>query len=422
MLEKIIDLHIHSKYSRACSKNLELPKIAVACEEKGIDIVSTGDFTHPLWLAHMEESLEEVGNSGLFQLKNSQNRTRFIIGTEIACIYKHKEKVRRLHIMIYAPSFDVARKFIGAMEERGVNLRSDGRPIMGIQAKEIVQICSQIDERVVVIPAHTWTPWFSVFGSKSGYDSLEECFEEMTPKIFAVETGLSSDPPMNRRLKQLDSIALVSNSDAHSLEKLGREANVLAFENEAEVNYQAIWEIIKSGDKKRFLYTIEFYPEEGMYHFDGHRSCAVSMTPIETIKAKEICPKCKKKLTVGVLSRVEKLADRSELEIPENFIPHRYSVPLREIIAGCFGVGVQSKRVEKEYRLLLQQLGSEFSILLHLEIAKIAAAASDPGIALGIQKMRSGTVKVVPGYDGVYGKVEIYSEEKVERARQVQLI
>lgn len=418
MLEQILDLHIHSKYARACSPQLELPTIAKACERKGIQIVSTGDFTHPLWFKSIEDELEEIGASGLLRLKDGSSPTRFVIGTEISVVYKHKDKTRRLHLLIYAPNLSAARAFIAALEERGVNLKSDGRPIMGLAAQEIVKICLSIDPRMMVIPAHAWTPWFAVFGSKSGYDSLEECFESYTPQIFAIETGLSSDPPMNHRLSALDSIVLISNSDAHSLENLGREANVMQFENEAAVSYDEIRRILKERDATKFLYTIEFYPEEGMYHFDGHRDCRVSLSPEQTKKLKGICPVCKKPLTIGVLYRVESLADRSADKIPASFIPHRNIVPLREIIASCFGVGKGSKKVAAEYDHLLTVLGSEFFILLHAEIATIAQAASDKNIALGIQNVRENKVIPVPGYDGVYGTVDAFPGVKYKGPKQ----
>ncbi len=281
MIERILDLHIHSKYSRACSKDLELPKIAKACETKGIDIVATGDFTHPGWFKHMEESLVE-DNGGLYKLKDQNSPTRFILSTEVACIYKHRDATRRLHLVLLAPNLEAVAKLNAALEGRKVNLRSDGRPIMGLPAKELLKLMLDIDPGFMMIPAHAWTPWFAVFGSKSGYDNLQDCFEELTPHIKAIETGLSSDPTMNRRLSGLDNIVLVSNSDAHSLEKLGREANVFGFRDEKEIDYTNILKIIKTGDKSRFLYTIEFYPEEGKYHFDGHRACGVSLEPKET--------------------------------------------------------------------------------------------------------------------------------------------
>lgn len=422
MLEVIIDLHIHSKYARSCSPQLELPTIAKACEEKGIQVVSTGDFTHPLWFAHIEKELEEIGTSGLYKLKDGSSPTKFIIGTEISVVYKHKNATRRVHLLMYAPSIESARTFNQKLVDRGVNLRSDGRPIMGVPAKEIVAICLSVDPRMMVIPAHAWTPWFAVFGSKSGYDTLEDCFEELTPEIFAIETGLSSDPTMNHRLSKLDNITLISNSDAHSLEKLGREANVMSFENDKAITYDEIRRILKTGDKKKFLYTIEFYPEEGMYHVDGHRACNVIMTPKESKREKLICPVCKKLLTIGVEHRVDDLADREIKDIPARFIPHKYIVPLREIIAQTFDVGVGSKRVAKEYDQMIAKLGNEFSILLHKTIPEIEAATTNPIIALGIKNMREGSLSIKPGYDGVYGVVDVFSGKKYPKPLQKTLL
>ncbi len=443
MLKKILDLHIHSKYSRACSQNLELPKIAAACLTKGIDIVASGDFTHPAWFAHIKDCLEEIGESGLYRLKNADagHNTpsysppqrggdsatvspplrggagggvwpRFILSTEVSCIYKHKEKTRRLHLVILAPNIAAVEKLNKALEEKGVNLKSDGRPIMGLSAKRILQMLLDLDSRFMLIPAHAWTPWFAIFGSKSGYDSLEECFEELTPHVRAIETGLSSDPAMNRRWSALDNITLVSNSDAHSPDRLGREANVFQFDDEADITYEEIIRIIKEGDKKKFLHTIEFYPEEGKYHFDGHLDCAVCLSPAETKKNKSLCPRCKKPLTIGVLHRVDDLADRAEKDIPrENFIPHKYIVPLRELLAGVYGVGPNSKKVDNEYQRLLKKMGSEFSILLDKSEEEIARAASDSRVAPAIQSMRAGQVKISPGYDGKFGQVEILSQK-----------
>lgn len=410
MPEKILDLHIHSRYSRACSPDLDLPKIAIACEQKGIDIVVTGDFTHPAWIKHIKENLEET-SSGVYKLKNGNSPTRFILGTEISCIYKHKDIARRVHLLILAPSVEAVEKFNAVLESKGVNIRSDGRPIMGLSAKAILQIILDIDPRFMMIPAHAWTPWFAVFGSKSGYNTLEECFEELTPHIRAIETGLSSDPVMNHRLSMLDNITLVSNSDAHSLNNLGREANVLKLSE--NYSYNEIIEVIKSGDKKKFLYTIEFYPEEGKYHYDGHAICGVCLSPKESKAKKLICPKCKKTVTVGVLHRVDDLSDTKEEDIKqENFIPHKYIVPLKEIIAKVYGVGVSSKKVVKEYDLMIKKLGNEFAILLHKEMKEIEQVVSDKNIAVAIANMRSGSVKVKPGYDGIFGSVEVILPEK----------
>ncbi len=405
MPEKILDLHIHSRYSRACSSDLELPKIAKACEQKGIDIVVTGDFTHPAWIKHIKENLVEA-RRGVYKLKDNSSQTRFILGTEISCIYKHKDATRRVHLLILAPSIEAVEKFNAVLTEKGVNIRSDGRPIMGLSAKAVLQIILDIDPRFMMIPAHIWTPWFAVFGSKSGYNALEDCFEELTHHIRAGETGLSSDPVMNHRLSVLDKITLVSNSDAHSLNNLGREANV--FNLEENFTYDDILQILKTGDRKKFLYTIEFYPEEGKYHHDGHAVCKVCLTPKETRAKKFLCPKCKKPVTVGVLHRVEDLADRLEEKINQkNFIPHKYIVPLKEVIAKVYGVGPSSKKVGREYDEMLKKLGSEFYILLKADIKEIEKNVSDKNIALAIVNMRSGNVKVKPGYDGIFGSVEV---------------
>lgn len=422
MIKQIVDLHIHSKYARACSPQLEIPNIAGVCEQKGINICGTGDFTHPSWFAHLEDELKEIDKTGLYTWKNGESATRFILTSEIACIYKHKDKVRRVHLILVAPSLESAGKLNSALSARGVNLRSDGRPIMGLHAKEVLKMMLEIDKRFMMIPAHAWTPWFAVFGSKSGYDSLEECFEELTPHIKAIETGLSSDPTMNHQLRALDNIVLVSNSDAHSLDNLGREANVFAFESENNITYDGVRDCIESNDQKKFLYTIEFYPEEGMYHIDGHRTCGISMEPKETKKNKKICPKCKKELTIGVLHRVDDLADRGVKEIKsDQFIPHKYIVPLREIIAEAFEVGKSSKKVEKEYAGLIKNIGNEFFILLDADLEKIKLVASDPNIYLGIKNMRAGAVVATPGFDGQYGKVQTI-KNRLGQVKQAKLI
>lgn len=414
MIEAVVDLHTHSKYARACSPSLTLPNIAKASERKGIQIVSTGDFTHPLWFRDIQEQLEEVGESGLLRLKDRSSKTLFILGTEISLIYRHKDKTRRLHLLIYCPSIAIAEQFNRALEERGCNLRSDGRPILGLSALMVMEIALSIDKRIMVIPAHAWTPWYAVFGSKSGYDSLEECFEKYTPEIFAIETGLSSDPTMNHRLSKLDNITLISNSDAHSLEKLAREANVFAFASEKNMTYDEIRRILKTGDRKKFLYTIEFYPEEGMYHVDGHRDCGVALKPQESKKLGLLCPKCKKKLTIGVEHRVDDLADRAEKNIPNTFIPHKYIVPLQEIIAQAYDVGYGSIKVVKEYDYLLDTFGTEFYILLHAPLEKIMVAATNKQVAEGIKNMRAGKLTIKPGYDGVYGIVNVFAGKTVK--------
>ncbi|MCX6742676.1 MAG: endonuclease Q family protein, partial [Candidatus Parcubacteria bacterium] len=366
-MRQIADLHIHSKYSRACSRDLVLPKIAEWCGYKGIDIVATGDFTHPAWFSEIKKELEPLGN-GLFKLKESissdrrsdwpiassgRENTKFILLTEISCIYKKGDKCRRIHLNIFFPEIKNVEDFNSTLEKMGCNLKSDGRPIIGLTSIELAKIVFDINDKAMIIPAHAWTPWFSIFGSKSGFDSIEECFGKYAKNIFAIETGLSSDPPMNWRLSALDKITLVSNSDAHSLPNLGREANVFDLE---EVSYDEIYNTLKNQDKKKFLYTIEFYPEEGKYHFDGHSNHNYSLTPKETKKNKGICPVCKKPLTIGVLYRVDDLADRDEGELDKH-IPYKSLVPLQEIIAEAYDVGKSSKRVQAEYFNIIKKAG-----------------------------------------------------------------
>jgi uncharacterized protein (TIGR00375 family) len=425
----IADLHIHSKYSRACSPRLELENIAEGCKKKGIDIVSCADFTHPKWFLDIKNKLIPAGN-GLYELKKSPlspslekgeiQPVYFFLSTEISCIYSKGGKVRRLHIVIFAPTIEVVQKINEKLSSLG-KLASDGRPILGLDAKELLKIILDIDERCMVIPAHAWTPWFAVFGSKSGFDSLEECFDEMTPHIYAIETGLSSDPPMNWQLSKLDNIVLVSNSDAHSLENLGREANVFEIDETAPNFYNEITRIIKEKDKNKFLYTIEFYPEEGMYHFDGHRACGIRMSPEETKKKKNICPVCKRELTIGVMNRVSELADRALGEKPKNYIPYKSLVGLSNTISEALGVaGKKTKAVIREYDNLIDKGGSEFNVLLDLSYEDLKTITL-PEIVEGIRRNREGRVRIEPGYDGVYGTVRLFSEEEKKENKQARL-
>lgn len=411
MVEQILDLHTHSRYSRACSKDLVLPNIARACETRGIQVVVTGDFTHPKWFEHIKDSLVE-DNEGVYVLKDKSSSTKFILGTEIASIKKHNDQTRRLHLLVFAPSIEAAEKFNRTLESKGFNVRADGRPIIGLTAKDLLVLMREVDERMVMIPAHAWTPWFGVFGSKGGYNSLEEAFEELTPYIRAIETGLSSDPLMNARLTALDAITLISNSDAHSLAKLGREANVLQFSSLSDITYDEIMRIIQEGDPKNFLYTIEFYPEEGKYHYDGHRECDVFFHPRETKKLGGICPICKRPLTIGVMYRVEELADRTEIEAASaRRIPHRSLVPLPEIIADTLQLGVSAKKVQITYHQLIKAIGSEFYILLHATLEEIKRA-STPQIADAVDRVRKGNILVKPGYDGVFGIVSVFGDKE----------
>lgn len=413
----IADLHIHSKYSRACSKQLEPEIIEQWCRKKGVDIIATGDFTHPAWFSKLKNKLEPEGN-GLYVLGGSDGRVKFFCATEISCIFSQGGRGRRLHILVFAPSLEVVAKINKELADRGCNLKSDGRPIIGLSARELAKLCFDISPECMIVPAHAWTPWFAVFGSKSGFDSLEECFGELTPKIYAIETGLSSDPPMNWRLSSLDNIALVSNSDAHSPRNIAREANVFDLD---KVSYASICRAIKTRDPKKFLYTIEFYPEEGMYHFDGHRACKVVFSPEETKKHKGICPQCKKNLTIGVLNRVDNLADRKMGAGGENKIPYKSLAGLDDVIAESLNIkGRGSKAVQGEYENLIRQGGSEFNILLHLSYQELLGITL-PRIAEAIKRNRQGKVFIEPGYDGSYGVVKLFSDKEKEEVRQKNL-
>jgi uncharacterized protein (TIGR00375 family) len=401
----VADFHIHSKYSRATSRDMDLESLDRWARIKGIKVLGTGDFSHPEWLKSIKEKLEPA-EPGLFRLKKQDNGTRFILTNEISCIYSKGSRVRKIHVLIFAPSFEAVEKINTQLSWVG-NLRSDGRPILGLDAKELAKIVLDSSQDCLVIPAHAWTPWFSIFGSKSGFNSIEECFEEYSKYIYAIETGLSSDPPMNWRLSALDKITLISNSDSHSPRKIGREANVF----DTDLGYGSIAEAIKTKNPQKFLYTVEFFPEEGKYHYDGHRLCNVSLSPQESKKSGNICPNCGRPLTIGVLNRVEELADRPSGERPEGAIPFKSLVPLNEIIADALGVLPTAKRVEEEYGNLTEKLGNEFNILIDLSRKELESATL-PEIAEGIIRTREGKVHVEPGYDGVYGKVKIFSQEE----------
>ncbi len=437
----IADLQIHSKYSRACSHDLTPPNIALWAEKKGISVIGTGDFTHPKWLLELKEHLEEE-REGLYRLKTKlpPNLSRpdvhrgtlpssgegkiqalFMITGEVSSIYKQGDKVRRVHNMILVPSFEAADKIIKGLEKVGANLKSDGRPIMGVHCDDLVKIVKEADENAEVIPAHAWTPHFGVFGSLSGFNTIEEAFGTEAKHIFAIETGLSSDPKMNWQIAELDKYSLVSNSDAHSLRKIGREANVFEID-EKKLSYAEIVRIIKNKNPKEFLYTLEFFPEEGKYHLDGHRDCKFSCLPPKTKKLGGLCPVCGKKLLVGVLSRVEELATRQYGFVPKRAVPFKNVIPLEEIIAEVYGVGVQSKKVTSFYEQMLGERSreleservSEFQILLDLNKEQIIQISNE-AVAEAILRVRSGKVKVEGGYDGQFGKIEIFSEKEREK-------
>ena len=401
----IADFHLHSRFSRATSRQMDLENLAKWARIKGIEVLGTGDFTHPQWLKELKEGLEPA-EAGLFKLKKDTGgeKVRFILTAEVSCIYSKKGRVRKIHIIIFAPSFNAVEKINAHLSWIG-NLKADGRPILGLDAKELAKIVLGNCQECLVVPAHIYTPWFSLFGSRSGFNLLEECFEEYSKYIFAGETGLSSDPPMSWRNSALDKITLISNSDSHSPSRIGREANVF----DSEVNYPAITGAIKEKDLQKFLYTIEFFPEEGKYHYDGHRLCGISLSPKETKKYGGICPVCGKPLTIGVLNRVEELADRGEGFLPEKRIPFKNLIPLEEIIAEVLGRGVGTVEVEKEYNNLIKKFGTEFFILLDAQKEELKDATL-PEISEGINRVREGKVFFEPGYDGVYGKIRIFSK------------
>ncbi len=417
----IADLHVHSRFSRATAKNLDLENLFISACLKGITLVGTGDFTHPGWFSEIQEKLIPA-EPGLFRLRpeiaaecdklvplSCRGDVRFILQCEISNIYKKNGKTRKNHHLIFVPDFETASRFNSKMEVIG-NIRSDGRPILGLDAKILLKILLETSDESFLIPAHLWTPWFSVLGSKSGFDSLEECFEELVPEIFAIETGLSSDPPMNRRVSSLDRVTLVSNSDAHSPGNLGRNANIF----DTELSYFAIKSALKTADPAQCLGTLDMYPEEGKYHTDGHRKCNVCLHPSETLKCGGICPKCGKPLTLGVLYRVEELADRLRGEKSERDLPFYHIIPLTEILSELFNTGTGSKKVGNYYHSVLEILGPEINILQSCSLEQIDAAGI-PLLGEAIRRMRSGQVHISPGYDGEYGKITLFECEEKER-------
>ncbi|MBE0664347.1 MAG: DNA helicase UvrD [Candidatus Aminicenantes bacterium] len=386
------DFHIHSRHSRSTSPALELPELAHWAGIKGLTVVGSGDFTHPLWFQSLKSSLYENA-PGLYSLKKSKPDIYFILSSEISLIYKKNNRVRKVHLLVLAPSLDTVEKINSSLGRR-FNLRSDGRPILGAAVRDLSAEILDIDDRAMIIPAHIWTPWFSLLGSKSGFDSLEECFEDVAPFIHAVETGLSADPPMLSRVSSLRRYTILSNSDAHSAQNLGREAN----EFDCPISYNGISQAIQSGNIVR---TIEFFPEQGKYHHDGHRLCGISLSPSQTRKLGGICPVCGKPLTLGVLYRAEELADCEA----ENPIPFTYQIPLKQILSQLLNCGENAKKVCQYYFSLIDLLGPEFHILQSLPIQEISK--TDERLAAAIQAMRENRVSRISGYDGVYGKITL---------------
>lgn len=417
------DLHIHSKYSRATSKNCDLENLAIWAKKKGLDVISTGDFTHPAWFEEIKEKLIPAGD-GVFRLKpeiekqiykNSDTEpVKFILSVEISTIYKKGDKTRKVHHVVFVPNMEAAQNFRQKLGAIG-NINSDGRPILGLDSRNLLETTLESGEGSFIIPAHIWTPWFSVLGSKSGFDSIEECYEDLSEHIFAVETGLSSDPEMNWRVSKLDKYRLVSNSDAHSPAKLAREATVF----DTNPDYFSIMNALKTGSG--YVGTVEFFPEEGKYHEDGHRKCNVCLTPEESNKLNGLCPVCGKPMTIGVLNRVCELADRG---VDSTFKPDTagqvYSlVPLPEIISEILGVGPSSKSVTNEYERLINKFGSELSILRQVPIDDISK--DFPLLGEGISRLREGKVIKHAGYDGEYGIIKLFEKEELVKKNFINL-
>jgi PHP family Zn ribbon phosphoesterase len=449
-MQQILDLHIHSRYSRSCSPELTLENIDAACRAKGVNIIASGDFTFPDWFFDIKNKLvETAAGAGLYKLKGVENdKVKFILSTEAALIYKDGGKVRRIHLVIHAPSLAAAEE-LNRYLDKDFNIRSDGRPILGMSAPELMKLCLGIDKKFLIYPAHIWTPWFAVFGSKSGFDKMEDCFHGYTKDVYAIETGLSSDPEMNWRLSALDRFTILSNSDAHSLPNIGREANVFEMK---EISYDEIYEIVKNkkiygggfgsaggagelekqtpltplykGGESGIKYTIEFYPEEGMYHYDGHRACGVSLTPEQTKKNKGLCPACKKPLTIGVMNRVEELADRSSavsaggLNPPPGQAGFVKLVELDKIIAEALDIkSRRAGKVQAVYGDLVRRGGNELNILLNMSLPDLAKIA-DTAVAEGIRRVRQGELIIKPGFDGQYGEIKIFSGQEKKKNKQ----
>lgn len=410
-MKAIADLHIHSRYSMATSKMATLEYLDLWARKKGISIVGTGDFTHPAWREELKEKLVPA-EDGLYVLqdeyvldeakKMTERRSRFVITGEISSIYRKYNKCRKVHNLILLPGLEEADKLSQKLELIG-NIHSDGRPILGLDSRNLLEMLLEVTPFGILVPAHIWTPHFSLFGAFSGFDTIEECFEELTPYIHALETGLSSDPPMNWRWSALDRFNLISNSDAHSPSKLGREANLL----DIELSYEGLFEAIQHG--KGLEGTIEFFPEEGKYHYDGHRKCHICLSPAEAEKYTGKCPVCGRRLTMGVDHRIVQLADRSGGFVRENAPEFESLVPLSEVISASVGYSEASKKVQNQYEDMLEKLGSEFEILREIPLEDIQKA-SGYQVAEGIRRLREGKVIRKPGFDGEYGTIKLFED------------
>ncbi|MFH1965818.1 MAG: UvrD-helicase domain-containing protein, partial [Acidobacteriota bacterium] len=420
-MKLIADLHIHSHFSIATSKQLIPEFLDLWARIKGINIVGTGDFTHPSWIDELEEKLEPA-EEGLYRLRDEYSirkewglpegfgdPVRFLLSAEISSIYKKRGKVRKVHNVVLAPDFETVRKIQAGLARRKFNITSDGRPILGMDSRDLLELILGISDRTFFIPAHIWTPWFSALGAKSGFDSIEECYEDMSPFIHAVETGLSSDPAMNWMCGFLDKYTLVSNSDAHSPEKLGREANIM----DTDLSYSSITGAVASGGEDEFKGTIEFFPQEGKYHYDGHRKCEICWDPLENLRNGGLCSNCGKPVTMGVMSRIAQLSDRRDTQERKRRPSFFSIVPLKEIFSEIMGVGPNSKKVTSVYRKTIQKAGAEFRLLLDAGTEEIENAGG-PLLAEAIRRMRAGEVYIQEGYDGEFGVIRLFDEGEIQ--------
>jgi len=409
------DLHIHSKYARATSKDMDIEHLTKHGKLKGLNLIGTGDFTHPKWLEELKEKLKPVEDNGLY----SYDEMNFMLTTEISTIYIQDNKTRKIHHVIHVPSFDIVEQMNEALTKLGGKLGIDGRLLLNdITSVELIETLINIYKDTLIVPAHVWTPWFSLFGSKSGFDRIEDCYQDQAKHIYALETGLSSDPPMNWRISSLDKFVLMSNSDCHSPWpwRLGRECNVFELE---KLTYWEILDAMKKKDKKRFLFTIEVDPAYGKYHWTGHRNCDISLSPKQSLKINDICPICRRKLTVGVEERVEELADREEGFIPKDVIPYKHLLPLSELIKTVFNIEtLYSKTIWTEYNKLIERFGNEFSVLLDASREDLEGVTKKQ-LADLIMKNREGKIKIIPGYDGVYGQ-PVLDESEFRRYEERQ--
>ena len=404
------DFHIHSKYSMATSKHMELPFIASAAKAKGINLMGTGDFTNPGWLYMLEKELKETDREGIYQFEGID----FILSAEVCNIYNEGGQTKKVHSLILLPNFEIVKKFNKNIRRFG-KLEADGRPTLTFTLRDLAENLFSVYEKALFIPAHLWTPWFGLFGSQSGFDSIEEAFGDYSEKIYAIETGLSSDPPMNWLLSSLDKITLISNSDAHSPGNIGREANCF----KEEIDYPTLINVLKNQDTDVFDYTVEFFPEEGKYHYDGHRKCNVTFHPTDSKKHNNICPECGRPLTLGVLHRVYELADREKGD-SEGRVNYKRLIQLKTIISDSLGVGSKTRAVQDIYSKLTTYFGNEFRILLDMPERDLLASTEEK-IARSIVEVRKGNVEIRPGYDGVYGQILIPDEKPDKIVKQQSL-